>query len=95
MGVASNLLSAIAPRPLFDVILSSPPSFPGEPSDIADRAWFAGTATLHLSSIRPASGSHQMAGSIFSFHPIPILCCWERSSDEQGFARAESRNDLF
>ena len=42
MAVASNLLSAIAPRPLFDVILSSPPSFPGEPLDLADRAWFAG-----------------------------------------------------
>jgi hypothetical protein len=42
MAVASNLLSAIAPRPLFDVIMSSPPSFPGEPLDLADRAWFAG-----------------------------------------------------
>jgi methylase of polypeptide subunit release factors len=41
-GICSNLLSAIAPRPLFDVILSSPPSFPGEPRDLADRAWHAG-----------------------------------------------------
>ena len=41
-AVCSNLLSAIAPRPLFDVILSSPPSFPGEPKDLADRAWHAG-----------------------------------------------------
>lgn len=40
--VCSNLLSAIAPRPLFDVILSSPPSFAGEPRDLADRAWHAG-----------------------------------------------------
>ena len=40
--VCSNLLSAIAPRPLFDVILSSPPSFAGEPRDVADRAWVAG-----------------------------------------------------
>jgi release factor glutamine methyltransferase len=41
-GVCSNLLSALAPRPIFDVILSSPPSFPGEPLDLADRAWHAG-----------------------------------------------------
>lgn len=41
-AVGSNLLSALAPRPLFDVILSSPPSFAGEPRDVADRAWHAG-----------------------------------------------------
>jgi release factor glutamine methyltransferase len=40
--VCSNLLSALAPRTLFDVILSSPPSFAGEPIDLADRAWHAG-----------------------------------------------------
>ena len=42
MAVCSNLLSALAPVGLFDVIISSPPSFPGEPRDIADRAWHAG-----------------------------------------------------
>src|SRR5271166_288632 len=42
MAVCSNLLSALAPAALFDVIISSPPSFPGEPRDIADRAWHAG-----------------------------------------------------
>ena len=41
-AVCTNLLSAVAPRPLFDIILSSPPSFPGEPRDLADRAWHAG-----------------------------------------------------
>ncbi|MFL5267150.1 MAG: 50S ribosomal protein L11 methyltransferase [Stellaceae bacterium] len=41
-AVCSNLLSAFAPVALFDVIISSPPSFPGEPRDIADRAWHAG-----------------------------------------------------
>jgi len=41
-AVCSNLLSALAPCSLFDVIISSPPSFPGEPRDIADRAWHAG-----------------------------------------------------
>jgi release factor glutamine methyltransferase len=41
-GVASNLMSGIAPGPHFDVIITSPPSFPGEPIDLADRAWHAG-----------------------------------------------------
>jgi methylase of polypeptide subunit release factors len=40
--LCSDLMSAVAPRPLFDVILSSPPSFAGEPRDVADRAWHAG-----------------------------------------------------
>jgi release factor glutamine methyltransferase len=40
--ICANLLSGIAPNPLFDVILSSPPSFAGEPRDVADRAWHAG-----------------------------------------------------
>ena len=40
--LCSNLFSAVAARPLFDVILSSPPSFAGEPRDVADRAWVAG-----------------------------------------------------
>jgi len=42
VAVGSNLLSALRPRPQFDVILSSPPSFAGEPRDLADRAWHAG-----------------------------------------------------
>jgi release factor glutamine methyltransferase len=41
-AVCSNLLSALAPCAPFDVIISSPPSFPGEPRDLADRAWHAG-----------------------------------------------------
>lgn len=41
-AVGSHLLSALAPMPLFDVIISSPPSFPGEPRDLADCAWHAG-----------------------------------------------------
>jgi len=42
VGVCSNLMSGLAARPLFDVIISSPPSFAGEPRDVADRAWHAG-----------------------------------------------------
>jgi len=49
--VCSNLLSAIAARPLFDVIISSPPSFPGKPRDLADRAWFAGPEYRDISAL--------------------------------------------
>jgi release factor glutamine methyltransferase len=42
MAVTSDLLSSFTPRPLFDVIISSPPSFAGKPRDLADRAWYAG-----------------------------------------------------
>lgn len=41
-GVCSNLMSGLAAKPTFDVIITSPPSFPGEPRDLADRAWHAG-----------------------------------------------------
>jgi release factor glutamine methyltransferase len=41
-GLCSDLLAAVPPEPVFDVIISSPPSFPGEPLDLADRAWHAG-----------------------------------------------------
>jgi release factor glutamine methyltransferase len=41
-GVCTNLLAAVAPRPLFDVILSSPPKHAGEPKDLTDRGWHAG-----------------------------------------------------
>lgn len=50
-SVASNLLSAIAPRAVFDVIISSPPSFPGEPIDLADRAWFAGPGYRDIAAL--------------------------------------------
>jgi release factor glutamine methyltransferase len=40
--ICSDLFAAVTPREQFDVIISSPPSFPGEPRDIADRAWHAG-----------------------------------------------------
>ena len=50
-AVCSNLLSALAPDVLFDVIISSPPSFPGEPRDIADRAWHAGPHYRDVASL--------------------------------------------
>src|SRR5256885_6293076 len=43
-GVCMNLLAGLAPRPMFDVILSSPPKHAGEPKNLADRGWHAGPA---------------------------------------------------
>jgi methylase of polypeptide subunit release factors len=50
-ALCSNLLSAVAPREVFDVIVSSPPSFPGEPRDLADRAWHAGPNYRDVASL--------------------------------------------
>jgi release factor glutamine methyltransferase len=41
-ALCSNLLSALAPHPLFDVIMSSPPKHAGEPRNLADRGYLAG-----------------------------------------------------
>jgi len=43
-GVCMNLLAAMPARPLFDLILSSPPKHAGEPRDVTDRGWHAGPA---------------------------------------------------
>ncbi len=61
-GLCSDLMSGITPKPLFDIIISSPPSFPGEPRDLADRAWHAGpeyrdiAALFHQARERLAPG---------------------------------------
>jgi release factor glutamine methyltransferase len=41
-ALESNLFSAVPASSQFDVMISSPPSFSGEPRDTADRAWHAG-----------------------------------------------------
>jgi len=43
-AVCSNLLTALDARRMFDVIVSNPPYFAGEPRDLADRAWHSGPA---------------------------------------------------
>jgi release factor glutamine methyltransferase len=50
-GVCSNLLAALAPRPLFDVILSSPPKHAGEPRNLTDRGWHAGPAYRDVAAL--------------------------------------------
>jgi methylase of polypeptide subunit release factors len=49
--VRSDLMSALAPDFLFDVIISNPPFFSGEPRDIADRAWVAGPGYRDIMSL--------------------------------------------
>ena len=50
-AVRSDLMSALAPDPQFDVIISNPPFFSGEPRDIADRAWVAGPGYRDIMSL--------------------------------------------
>jgi release factor glutamine methyltransferase len=50
-AVRSDLLAALPRAPAFDVILSSPPSFPGEPLDLADRAWHAGPGYRDIAAL--------------------------------------------
>jgi release factor glutamine methyltransferase len=50
-AICSDLLSALAPWALFDVIITSPPSFPGEPRDLADRAWHAGPSYRDIAAL--------------------------------------------
>jgi release factor glutamine methyltransferase len=50
-AIRSDLMSALSADPLFDVIISNPPFFPGEPRDIADRAWVAGPEYRDIMSV--------------------------------------------
>jgi len=50
-AIRSDLMSALAPGFLFDVIISNPPFFSGEPRDIADRAWVAGPGYRDIMSL--------------------------------------------
>jgi release factor glutamine methyltransferase len=46
-----NLLAALPSRPLFDVILSSPPKHAGEPRDLADSGWHAGPQYQNVAAL--------------------------------------------
>src|SRR5436190_23271023 len=49
--VCSDLFADVMPNQQFDVIISSPPSFPGEPRGIADRAWHAGSNYCQIAQL--------------------------------------------
>jgi 23S rRNA G2069 N7-methylase RlmK/C1962 C5-methylase RlmI len=57
-AICSNLLSAVEPGALFDVIITSPPSFAGEPRDIADRAWHAGPDYRDITALFTQAREH-------------------------------------
>jgi release factor glutamine methyltransferase len=50
-AVCSDLFSGVAPQLRFDVILSNPPFFCGEPRDVADRAWNAGPGCRDIAQL--------------------------------------------
>jgi methylase of polypeptide subunit release factors len=50
-ALGCDLLAAIAPRPLFDVILSSPPKHEGKPRDLADTGWHAGAGNKNIAGL--------------------------------------------
>ena len=65
VGLCSNLMSGLAPRPLFDVIVSSPPSFAGEPRDLADRAWHAGPGYRDIAALFEQARERLSPGGVF------------------------------
>ena len=50
-SVCGDLLASIKPVAHFDVILSNPPFFAGEPRDLADRAWHAGPGYRDIAAL--------------------------------------------
>lgn len=77
----SDLLSAVAADECFDVIISSPPSFAGEPKDMADRAWHAGDGYRHLEDLFRQSYNHLTANGemlilLSSDTNIALLKAW-------------------
>jgi release factor glutamine methyltransferase len=50
-AMCSDLLTAIAPEPRFDVILSNMPVLPLEPADLIDRGWYAGRDYRDIASL--------------------------------------------
>ena len=50
-AIRSDLMSALEARFQFDVIISNPPFFSGEPRDVADRAWVAGPGYRDIMSL--------------------------------------------
>ena len=50
-GLCCDLFAAVAPKPIFDVIISSPPKHAGKVRDLADAGWHAGAGNKNIASI--------------------------------------------
>ncbi len=50
-GLCCDLFAAIAPKPIFDVVFSSPPKHAGRPRDLADAGWHAGAGNENIAPI--------------------------------------------
>jgi release factor glutamine methyltransferase len=87
----SDLFSAVAPHERYDVVISSPPSFAGEPINMTDRAWFAGEGYRHLRNLFSSAYWHLHDGRhmlvlLSSDTNIALLKFWAR---EAGFSWQE------
>ncbi|HEY1300644.1 MAG TPA: 50S ribosomal protein L11 methyltransferase, partial [Stellaceae bacterium] len=87
-GICCDLLSAFASRPLFDVILSSPPKHPGAPRDLADRGWHAGPEYCGVAAMfEQARPRLEPAGRLYvMLSSDSDLALFARLIDQAGFA---------
>jgi release factor glutamine methyltransferase len=63
-AVCSDLLAALKPGPLFDVILSSPPKHAGEPRNLADLGWHAGPKYRYITALFDHARAHLAPGGL-------------------------------
>jgi release factor glutamine methyltransferase len=98
IAACANLLSALAPGPLFDVILSSPPKHAGEPRDLADRGWHAGPNYRDIAALFEQSRERLKPGGrlyvmVSSHSDLDVL---GRLVDRAGFqARVVHQQSIF
>jgi release factor glutamine methyltransferase len=63
-AVCYDLLAALRPGPLFDVILSSPPKHAGEPHNLADLGWHAGPKYRYIAALFDHARAHLAPGGL-------------------------------
>lgn len=81
----SDLFAAAMPDERFDLIISSPPSFSGEPVDMADRAWHAGEGYRYLENLYSQAYAHladngEMLLLLSSDTNVPLMERWARTA---------------
>ena len=93
VAVCSNLLAALAPRPLFDVILSSPPKHAGEPRNLADRGWHAGPTYRDIAALFDQARERLKPRRTPLRHGLVgfRLDLFGKLIDQAGFTRARAR----